>query len=309
MLKGHRILLTGLTGQVGGTFADVLAPHNELYGLARFTNPGSREHAERAGVKTIVGDLAKNELADVPEDIDYVIHLAANTKPGTAEVGMAQNAEGTGFLMHRCRKAKAFIYVSNNSLYADNADPDHLYKETDHVGGHSPHSANYGPTKLAGEGIVRFLCRLYQTPTLIARLNVSYGSVYDDGGLPGNLLESLLAGRPIKLAKSRTTRMSPISETDMVDHLDHFVRAAAVPAVIVNWGGDKGVAIEEMVRYMADLIGVEPKIEYTDEGVIPNRITDPTFGRSIGMEWKIDWHDGIRDMIKARHPEVAVKGG
>jgi UDP-glucuronate 4-epimerase len=307
MLKGHKILLTGLTGQVGGTFADELAPHNTVYGLARYTRAGSKEHAASKGVIPIVGDFATNELDAVPGDIDYVIHLAANTKPGTAEVGMLQNAEGPGFLMHKCRRAKAFIYVSNNSLYADNPDPMHRYKETDHVGGDSPHSPNYGPTKLAGEGVVRFLCRLYDLPTLIARLNVSYGSVYDDGGLPGGILESLLAGRPIRLAKSRTTTMSPINEYDMVEHLDHFIRAAAVPAVVVNWGGDEGVAIEEMARYMAGLIGVEPKFDFTDEAVIPNRITDPTFGRSIGMQWPTKWKDGIRAMIAARHPELKLK--
>lgn len=307
MLTGKKILLTGLTGQVGGTFADALAPNNELYGLARFSRPGSREHAEARGVKTIVGDLADNQLDGVPDDLDLVIHLAANTKPGTADVGMRQNAEGTGFLMHRCRNAKAFIYVSNNSLYADHPDPMHAYVETDHVGGNSPHSANYGPTKLAGEGVVRFLCRLYDTPTMIARLNVSYGSVYDDGGLPGNLLESLLARRPIKLAKSRTTTMSPISEEDMLRHLEPMMRAASVPASIVNWGGDEPVAIEEMARYMAGLIGVEPVFEFTDVGVVPNRITDTAYGKSIGLEWQVPWRDGIRRMIAARHPELTVQ--
>lgn len=307
MLQGRRILLTGLTGQVGGTFADALAPHNEVFGLARFSRPGSREHAEARGVRTILGDLAENRLDGLPENLDLVIHLAANTKPGTAEVAMRENAEGTGFLMHRCRHAKGFIYVSNNSLYADHPDPMHRYVESDHVGGSSPHSANYGPSKLAGEGVARFLCRLYELPTLIARLNVSYGSVYDDGGLPGNLLEALLTERPIKLAKSRTTTMSPIHETDMLGHLEPMARACSVPATIVNWGGEEAVSIEAMARYMADLIGVEPRFEFTDEGVVPNRITDPTFGRALGFEWRVPWRDGIRRMIAARHPELKPK--
>jgi nucleoside-diphosphate-sugar epimerase len=243
----------------------------------------------------------------VPDDLDCVVHLAANTKPGTAEVAMTQNAEGTGFLMHRCRNAKVFIYVSNNSLYADNPDPMHRYKETDHVGGNSPHSPNYGPSKLAGEGVVRFLSRLHDLPTVIARLNVSYGSVYDDGGLPGNLLESLLARRPIRIAKSRVTTMSPINEMDMVEHLEAFYQAASTPATIVNWGGDEAVGIEEMARYMAALIGADPVFEYTDDGVVPNRITDPDFGRSIGMRWTVAWRDGVREMIRRRHPELALK--
>ena len=304
MLRGHRIVLTGLTGQVGGTFADALARENEVWGLARFSRPGARERAEAAGIKTLRADFAENRFDGVPSDIDYVIHLAADTKPGSAETAIRQNAEATGFLMHRFQGAKAFIYASNSSLYADHPEPLHRYRETDDVGGASPHSPNYAPSKLAGEAIVRFLCRLYGLPSLIARLNVSYGSIYDDGGLPGILLDSLIAGRPIRLAESRTTTMSPINERDMLQHLDVFVRAASVPATVVNWAGDQAVGIEEMVRYMADLIGATPVIERTDDGAIPNRISDPTFGRSIGMEWRVRWRDGIRQMIEARHPEL-----
>ena len=34
MLKGTRLLMTGMTGQVGSSIAALLAPHNEIYGLA-----------------------------------------------------------------------------------------------------------------------------------------------------------------------------------------------------------------------------------------------------------------------------------
>ena len=42
MLKNARLLMTGLTGQLAGSIAAILAPHNEIYGLARYTRPGSR---------------------------------------------------------------------------------------------------------------------------------------------------------------------------------------------------------------------------------------------------------------------------
>jgi len=41
---------------------------------------------------------------------------------------------------------------------------------------------------------------------------------------------------------------------------------------------------------------------------VPNRITDTAFGRSIGLEWRVPWRDGVRRMIAARRPEVALKG-
>lgn len=307
MLKGKKIVLTGLTGQVGGAFADQLAPNNEIWGLARFTAPGSRERFDKIGVKTVKGDFTKDEFGDIPDDIDYVIHLAANTKPGVAEVAMVQNAEGVGWMMHRFRNVKAFFYSSNNSLYLDNPDPMHKFVETDHVGGASPHSANYGPSKLAGEGIARFLCRLYGLPTIIARLNVSYGGNYDDGGYPGMLLDHIAEGATIRMPKTRTLTMSPIHEDDMVRQLEPMLNAASVPATIVNWGGAEPVEMEAVARYIGVLIGKEPKFEFCDEGTIPNRITDTTKGRSIGMDWQVHWKDGIRRMIQARRPDIEKK--
>jgi UDP-glucuronate 4-epimerase len=307
MLQGHKILLTGITGQVGGALAKSLGPHNDVWGIARFSQPGTREQAESHGLKTVLGDLSKSEFDELPSNFDYVIHSAANTRPGTAEVAMVHNPEATGFLMHHCRHVKAFMHVSNSSLYLDDPDPLHKYVETDHVGGHSPHSLNYGPSKLASEGVVRTLARIYEIPTVIARLNVAYGSSQDHGGLPGILLESLLAGQPIKLPKGQPFMMSLIHVDDMVGHIEPMLNAASVPATIVNWGGDVGVSTEEWIRFMAALIGIEAKFEYVDGGIPPNRILDPTFGRKIGMEWNVDWKEGIRAMLEARHPELELK--
>ena len=41
-LRDHKILITGLTGQVARPVALDLAKHNEIWGIARFTNPDVR---------------------------------------------------------------------------------------------------------------------------------------------------------------------------------------------------------------------------------------------------------------------------
>lgn len=307
MLKGKKILLTGLTGQVGGAFADQLAPHNEVWGLARFTRPGSRERAEQAGVHTLVGDYTTGDFPDHPNDIDYVVHVAANTKPGTAEIGMVQNAEGTGLLMHRFRNVKAFIHVSASGCYLDQPDPMHKYCETDDLGGNTPFSPNYGVTKTAAEGVVRVLSRLYKIPATIARLDVSYGGPYDDGGLPGIHLDAIIEGRPVRLPEGRPCLHSPIHEDDMVRHLSVFAKVASTPPTIVNWGGPEGVKLEDWCRYLGELVGREPIFEYAQTRALWGRITDTRFGREIGMEWQVGWREGMRRMVEERHPEALVK--
>ena len=292
---------------MAGAFADQLGPHNEVWGLARFTQPGSRERAIAAGVKPVVGDYSKGEFDGIPTDLDCVIHVAASVRPGQAEVGMVANAEGTGRLMYHFRAAKAFIYASATGIYAANPDPMHRYVETDDLGGQTLFSPNYGATKTAAEGVVRTLSLLHSIPAVIGRVNVSYGGPYDDGGLPGVLLEKVLAREPILLPKDYPFMCSPIHDEDMSRHLEQFVAAASVPALVVNWGGPEAVDMKAMAEHLGRLVGIDPIFAYAPDGfAIPACITDTTIGRQIGMAWTIPWKEGFRRMVQARHPEVAL---
>ncbi len=307
MITGKRILLTGFTGQVAGAFADNLGPLNDIWGLARFTQPGSLEKAKAAGVKPVVGDYTKGEFDGIPTDVDYVIHVAASVRPGKAEVGMVANPEGTGLLMYHFRNCKAFVYASATGNYARNPDPMHKYLETDDLGGQTLFSPNYGATKVAAEGVVRTLSRIHNIPATIARVNVSYGGAYDDGGLPGRLLDNVVLGRPTQLPKDYPFMCSPIHDEDMSRHLEQLVNAASVPAFVVNWGGDVAAELKEMTDWIGQLVGKEPIYEYPDDFKIPACIVDTTRSSEIGMEWKIHWKDGFRRMLQARYPDVPVK--
>jgi len=307
VLKGKRILLTGFTGQVAGAFADQLGPLNEVWGLARFSQPGSRERAVAAGLKPVVGDYTKGEFGDIPTDLDVVIHVAAAVRPGAAEVGMVANAEGTGRLMHHFRKSR-FIYASATGVYAAHPDPHHRYLETDDLGGQTLFAPNYGATKTAAEGVVRTLSILHDIPAVIARVNVSYGGPYDDGGLPGQLLEKVLSRAPILLPRDYPFMCSPIHDEDMSRHLEQFYDAAASPALVVNWGGDVAVDMKEMADHLGRLVGIEPVYEYPGgDFALPACIVDTTVGRRIGMEWTIPWKEGFRRMVRARHPEIELR--
>jgi UDP-glucuronate 4-epimerase len=308
MLAGHKILMTGLTGQIGSSIADRIAGPNELWGFARFSEPGSRERLEALGVTCVVGDCATGDFTGLPDDFDYVIHLAATTRPANADVGMTQNAEGTGLLMHHCRKSKAFLHCSAGGIYSDHfGDPSRKITEADELGGTTPFSPNYGPSKTAAEGVARTLCRLYDLPTVIARMDVSYGGRHSHGGLPGMQLEQLVARQPIRLPKSHKIYLSPIHDDDIAGQLEPLLKAASVPAFVVNWGGAEGVSVEEWVRYMGEITGIEPIFDFTDDLSLPHHILDTTRGRSIGMEWKIPWREGMRRMIQERHPEIQLR--
>lgn len=305
-IRGATILVTGATGQLAGAVARGLVGDNEVIAMARFTVPGSREALEAAGVTCMPGDYVTREFSALPDRVDYVFHAAANTKPATMEEGMRDNAEGTAFLMHRFRDARAFLHVSATGCYAPHPDPEHVFTEDDPLGGSTWFAPMYGVSKTATEGVVRSLCRIHELPTVIGRMNVAYGGPWFDGGLPGRQLDALLKGEPIRLQRGQRWFQAPIHEDDITRHVPILLAQATVPATIVNWGGDTGVEVAEWVRYLGRLVGREPIFEYDDRPRAASWIGDHSRRIALGCECRVDWREGMKRMIRARHPEVRI---
>jgi nucleoside-diphosphate-sugar epimerase len=306
MLGGSKVLITGHTGQIAFPVAQYLASRCELWGLARYSAPGSREATEKMGVKPVKGDFTTNELSEVPTDFDYVVHFAANTYPKTQDIGMVDNAEGVGILMKHCKSAKAFLHVSTTGVYFRNPDH-HRYVETDRIGGATDYSPNYGGSKTAGEGVVRTLGRIFNMPTTIARMNVAYGGPQDDGGLPGGCLERMVKGEPMTIPKSWPCLHMPIHEDDIREQIEPLLAAAQVESNILNWGGDDVVSVEEFMEYMGQITGLTPKYNRTDENPLPQGALDNTKRLKFIGPCKVKWRDGFRRMVQARHPELKLR--
>ena len=306
MIKGEKILVTGPAGQIAGPICRSLATDNDVWGIARFSQPGSRERIDEMGLTTRAVDLGAGEFGDLPDDFTYVLHLAAAIMPGTDyDAVIRVNAEGTGLLMRHCRKARAMMVMTTSSVYSPNPDGMHLYKETDPVGdGALPGMPTYGISKLMEEGVARACARLFDLPTVIARMNSAYG---DNGGLPSFHLDSIVKGQTIRL-RSNPNGYSPIHERDIAAQVEGILSAASVPANIVNWCGDEAVSAQEWIAYLGELTGREPQIEYYDAPFAqPGVASDPEKRKTYTGPCQVTWREGIRKMAQARHPE-ALKG-
>jgi hypothetical protein len=66
VLEHERILITGPAGRIAFPLAAELARDNEVWGIARFSDPASRQRVEQAGVRTRVVDLADPDFAGQP---------------------------------------------------------------------------------------------------------------------------------------------------------------------------------------------------------------------------------------------------
>lgn len=114
-LSGQRILITGASGLVAFPVAVELAKHNEVFAVARFSDPEQSRMLERAGARPIAFDLANPDLSPLPESVDVVINYAV--LPPTQKTAYEVNAGATGRLARRYRSCAAFVHGSIGSLY------------------------------------------------------------------------------------------------------------------------------------------------------------------------------------------------
>ncbi|MCP3985051.1 MAG: NAD(P)-dependent oxidoreductase [bacterium] len=302
-MKGEKILITGVTGQVAAPVARALASDNEVWAIARFKDPDVRTALEAANVHCETVDLMEGGLGHLPRDFSSVLHFAV-AKTGNFDADLTANAEGTGFLMHHCRDARAFLHCSSTAVYQPN---DHeLLAETAPLGdNHRPFGflPTYSICKIAAEATARFCARHFELPTVIARLNVPYGN---DGSWPALHLELMRRDKPIQVHANPPSIFNPIHEDDVIAQIPRLLEVASVPATILNWGGSDVVSVEEWCGYLGELTGLTPRFDATTQTIESTAIDTTRMHELIGRT-RVSWRDGFRRMVESRNPELLKK--
>ncbi|MHA7652487.1 NAD-dependent epimerase/dehydratase family protein [Mycobacterium sp. ML4] len=298
-MRASKILLTGVTGQVATPVAVALAADNEVWGIARFTDPAARTGLEQAGVRCEPLNLADGDFGRLPSDFDYVLNFAV-AKSGKWDKDLAANADAVGLLMAHCRGAQAFLHCSSAAVY-DPPDDAPRTEQSALGDNHKPLFPTYSISKIAGETVARTMSRVLELPTTIARLNVPYG---DNGGWMYYHMEMILAGIPIPVPPGEPARYNPIHQDDIIASIPKLLAAASVPATTVNWAGDQIVSIQEWCAYLGALIGREPVFVESPQALRGNPVDVSRLHELVGAGSAVDWQDGLRRMATKFHPEL-----
>jgi len=296
----HKILITGATGQVARPIAESLAADHEVWAIGRFGDAQAEEALRAQGIRTWHWDMSRDTLDGLPNDFTHVLHSAVQRgEDGDFDTVIETNTAATGRLMAHCRTARAFIYLSSGALYARKT-LDHLYAETDAINGVASWLPAYPVVKIACEGVVRAFSAAFGLPSVIARLNVAYGG-YGHGGMPVLLYRQMLAGKPIPVPLEGQHWASPIHTDDLVRQLPRLWEAASSPALVMNWGGDEPVGIQDCLEYIAALTGTPARFERSTV----TRETcafDNTRRRALLGDCTVHWKEGIRRTLEVHFP-------
>ncbi|MHB8221204.1 MAG: hypothetical protein ACYDHU_12940 [Acidimicrobiales bacterium] len=113
----------------------------------------------------------------------------------------------------------------------------------------------------------------------------------------------MLQGSEIPVHLDAPSVYHPIHQDDILADIPGLLAAAAVPATVVNWGGDQAVSIEEWCGYLGQLTGLEPRFRPTADTIDSGDLDLTRLHRLVGRSG-VDWRQGMRAMVEARHPEL-----
>jgi UDP-glucuronate 4-epimerase len=298
MLDSEKILITGATGKIGFPIARALAQHNQVWGAARLKSPAGRDKLVSAGITPIALDMSTGDFSSLPDDFTYVFHAAVDPGADGWASCLQTNAQHSGDLLYWCRAAKGFVFCSTGSIYGYQGHRPLIESDPPGV----PLRANYSFSKVAAEAVCTWVAKQHRIPLTIIRICSTYGP---EGGAPADRLDAILAHKPIRLHPDQPNNYNPIYEDDYVELAIRAMEVAAIPPVVVNWAGSQTVSAEDYCAYLGELVGIEPIFEYTTDAHTP-LWPDVTHMHEVLGPTRVDWRDGFRRMVSARHPEIAL---
>lgn len=295
-----RILITGVTGLLGGALASHLkAKGHEVIGAGRKPPAG-----------WVVHDWVPLDLAQVdgwtglPVRPDAVIHCAAYIPTNFGDLDQADlcwrvNGLGTLRLLHWAREqgVRRFVYCSSFAVYQR---PLPFPVTEDHLTYPATHATPYAMSKLAGEVFTTALRSDYFMAYSL-RLSALYGPQMRTLGVVGRFLERARAYQPIGIAAHPNTLLDLVNVQDVfqviVNSLERPTRHA-----VYNVGAGFGTTLRQLAEACWQAIhpGSKPKIELSVDDEPPvHTLLDVTRAK-VDFDYQpvVDIVAGLREMTK-----------
>jgi UDP-glucose 4-epimerase len=263
-----KILITGGAGFIGSHLAARFAESHEVWVFDDLSS-GKLENLEGARVHFIHGSiLDPKTLRDLPENIDWVFHLAAMTSVADSMNDplrcIAINTSGTVQMLEWAKhhSIKKFVFASSASVYGDSLD---LPKKE---GMRPDPKSPYAVSKLDGEYFCRIFTHAFSLPTVCLRF-------FNVFGPRQNALSAYAAAMPVFFEKAIRNQEIKIhgdgSQTRDFIYIDDIVSALAFVAEspeakgVFNLGYGDSISINDLVQKIKELTFSSSSLRYTPE--------------------------------------------
>ncbi len=307
------VLITGGAGFIGshlsrrllkrGMRLTVLDDFNDFYDPAR-KRANVEPFVGRADYRLVEGDIRDEALVDElfrRGGFDQVVHLAARAgvRPSLAEPVLYEevNCIGTLRLLEAARRhgPQTFIFGSSSSVYGINRKVP--FSESDEI--NQPISP-YATTKRTGELLCFNYHHLYDLKTTCLRFFTVYGPAQRPEMAIHKFTAQLARGEKVTLFGDGGSRRDYTFISDIIDGVEAAMELAA-DFEIVNLGGAETTALRDLVRWLAEELAVDPRIEYLPDqpGDVPITYADVAKAhRLLDYSPKVPIREGLRRFVE-----------
>ena len=289
-MKGKRVLVTGASGLVALPVAVELAKDNEVFAVARYSDPAQKRLIEAAGAQALAFDMASEDLSALPKSVDVVINYAV-LPPNYGNLAFEVNLAATGRLARHYRDCEAFVHGSTGSLYEYQGE--RPLAEDDPYGLHSA-GEKYAASKIGAEYMLKHLSVDYQLPVVMVRIFSFYGP---RGGGVTQRVDQVARGEPVSVYPGVRNVHTPLYEDDYVEKTIAAAGIARVGSEIVNVGGSEAITTQEYCMIAGEITGKEPI--FVENGKSWPIWADTTRMEKLLGPSKISVREGIRRVLES----------
>ncbi|PIR53628.1 nucleoside-diphosphate sugar epimerase [Candidatus Peregrinibacteria bacterium CG10_big_fil_rev_8_21_14_0_10_49_10] len=295
-----KILVTGASGTIGTRLCELLLQDGEdVIGVDRVPN------AWLSNVDAITKQidlLHSEEMEALPNDIDIIVHLAANARvyelvehPGRA----LENMVTTFHVLEFARKhdIKKIIFSSSREVYG-NRKADRYTEDMAHI---EECESPYTASKIAGEALVEAYRRCYDIDNIILRFSNVYG-MYDNSVrvVPLFFRQTRANEKLTVFGKEKCLDFTYIDDTvsGIRKAMEKFDDAKNE---VYNIAFGEGTTIVRLAERMKELTGStsDMNVQKSRRGEVTNYIANiEKAHKAFGYEPTVSFEEGIEKTVK-----------
>lgn len=307
VLKGARVLVTGVAGFIGSHLAERLVGQgSEVIGLDNFSNVSKKNLSTLMKNKRFVlinGDILNlSALENALKGVNAVFHLAAQSSVSKSTENPVEdfriNVQGTLNVLECARKAdvKKMIFASSSTVYGEASV---LPTPEDYP--LNPIS-NYGATKAAGEVYCSSYSSLYGMKTASLRFYNIFGPRARRGVMFDLLQKLQKNNKKLEVLGTGKQTKDYVYIDDTIDALLLVARKGNLTGEAYNVGSGEGYSVKEIVAKLLKILGLEGKTKpfykgFSWHGDVQKTQADIAKLKKLGFSIKVKFDEGLENFV------------
>jgi len=305
-----RILITGGFGFIGSNLIRYFLKKHKDYDIINFDLPTYAGNPynlnpikDNAHYHYIKGDITSNlDVESIMKDIDYVIHLAAESHVDRSiqgpEIFIKTNVLGTQILLESAKKnnIQRFIHISTDEVYGSLGKTG-LFTEETPITPNSPYSAS----KAGSDLLVYAYYKTFNFPSIITRCSNNYGPYQFPEKLIPLIISNALENIPLPVYGDGMNVRDWIHVEDHCSAIDAVLHRGRVGEFYNIGGNNEWHNIDIIKLILMVLCRSESLINFVKDRPGHDRryaIDASKIKNELGWQPKIQFEDGIKRTIE-----------